>query len=81
MFGILVVSIEVGGGVVVLAKVSSMNCRLEFWVLWLVVLCGEVVLVIRMSGSSQAKHWYIVEVHMHGIATWGLCYVVAMFVV
>ena len=33
MFDILVVSVDVGGEVVVLAEVNFMNCRLEFWVL------------------------------------------------
>ena len=43
-----------------------MHCKLEFWVAYLVVSCGEVMVMIKMSGLSWVRHWHVHELQMQG---------------
>ena len=40
-----------------------MYCKLKFWGL---IVCGKVVVMIRMSGLTRAKHWHVLGVQMQG---------------
>lgn len=48
-----------------------MNYMLKFWVVYYVLLFGEVVVMIRMSGLSLARHWHGLVVQMKGLQSVG----------
>lgn len=53
---LVIVLLDVGGGIMILAYVNSMNCRHKFWVVWCVFFGVEVVVMTRMWGQSLARH-------------------------